>query len=434
MAAVRSSGAASPPAATPTAPTTQAAAGPWTAVPHLTANLPLVVSHADPHVAYVVTWPGNGATQAVLRRTDNDGATWTDLLIPHDVDTAPDGTTHAAGIVYLQLAASPVDPRVVLLGVQDVSPTCPAPYALATTGGRLFAGAPVCFFDYFSADGGAHWRRLSLPLNGLLALGIGTPASGLHGQAGTLYAMLAPYAAGRGAGLNTPRLVASEDGGGSWRLADAPLAASSQDIVAYAPIPGEAGGLYAMTCPDVTCPNGINLTSGTVQAPLELWRSDDAGAHWLAIGAVPNSVRGDVPAVGLAAATSSLLYVETSGTPDQPGQDHVEVSADGGHSWAWAPVRGGPTDMGRSQQLLGVRGDGTALIAFSRTGMGVSRDTIVYAWKARDAALRAVTPPLVDAAYVDDLWVAPGGAPASGSIWTVVQTASGYTARWYALA
>src|SRR5690348_5204793 len=221
-----------------------------------------VVAPSDPRVVYEYADNRQGP---VLRRSDDGGATWSDLAIP-GADTA------GASVSALHLGVNPADASNVFLradlGFARGDPNgCPAD---ATQKGA------ICPREYYSTDRGVHWNALHLPVPGTLFDGgvfFFYPWWILQAQGSRLYAGM----------LNTTtplatapdiRITGTEDGGKTWRLVDAGLAAQGLNVCDYIAAPsGET--LFARTAS--VCRSSDPTTPPTAR---RLWRSEDAGAHW----------------------------------------------------------------------------------------------------------------------------------------------------------
>jgi hypothetical protein len=138
-------------------------------------------------------------------------------------------------------------------------------------------------------DGGAHWGSPQLPVAGVLGdhlpnqTALNEQEQQLQAQDGRVYAAIVPLSSWVSGNSFGGRLVVSADGGATWRLCDAALHARGQVIYDVAPAPTGAS-IYAVT-QSVNAPSPESSTP----APLQLWRSDDTGAHWTLLGAPPRN-------------------------------------------------------------------------------------------------------------------------------------------------
>jgi hypothetical protein len=393
------------------------------------------VAPSDPRVVYEAytqyTDPAKQNGQLVLRRSDDAGATWHTLPNP-----VPGEVSVEALITQVVFIVSPLDAHAVIVQITLPSPlhqsfTCPAPFAQ-----YVHYQAP-CQPQYRSADGGATWVPLLTPDYGVpnqTLLGLRPPrmpywqgdeAAALRAQGSRLYsAVYGPD------GLCV-RIVASEDGGATWRTADDALAAQGVQIQDYAATP-TGTTLFA-----VTSPGDVRCFSATV---LTLWRSDDAGTTWHRVGQLPTPYDDGLVTVATADPAQPLLYLDAPGITGYAVDrltgarspfpsylaDDLKVSADGGHTWQSAPATGIPTGLRTFPGLLGTLADGSIVVGCvpdfgarpvpptSPFGTGTNDPVTLYAWKLGDPTWRQLTPALAQglnslvittAGGQDTLWV-----------------------------
>ena len=286
----RSSG----PASSPTA--TAQAHGKWQTV----ASLPFseapqgpVIAPSDPNTVYEAT-----LSPLKLRRTTDQGAHWTDLQAPGDT----------SNLESFQVFVSPLDAKMVFVTLTSPLPpksqasACPtimanqAPTGVSTVGAirRNSGAAPLagdltlsgnipCSLQYYSTDGGASWKQLTLPLRAalvnpdrMLAAPTVPPTSDvLSAQGNRLYA-----AAGCGPQCSGPSddIVTSGDGGVHWTLADQQIRAAGHYVCDFSAAPS-GSDVFAITATE-SCGNES-------APPIYLWHSADAGAHWTKVRQLP---------------------------------------------------------------------------------------------------------------------------------------------------
>jgi hypothetical protein len=382
----------------PSAPTVQH--GRWVSLDPLAAavefdanDLP-AIAPSDPRVVYESLAYGIQQGKAgTLRRTDDGGATWHELPIP-----VPAAHVGHAGFLVSPLAAHTVFLTLIDAHGEDCPPGTAQPMGESTTGGVL------CWLQYTSTDGGAHWAMTKLPAPATLTPNItnnsatSLPAAlGPDGKA-RLYAILSCPGAG-----SCSRLVVSADGGVSWQYADAPLLAAHARNVCSTTADLRGTAVYAVTTVGADC-------NWMMQQPLALWRSDDAGAHWTRLGALatPN-IRGmqvaHAPADGRALLFAAEPRTTQMTTNKVGGQSpvfsadvsDVKASSDGGATWTNAPGAGIPVglkpyyDIG----LLGTLSDGSIVVEFiPQAAQENFAGGTLFAWKPGDAAWRQLAPPL----------------------------------------
>ncbi len=381
------------------------------------------IAPSDPRVVYETQVYGIQQHQAGgLRRTDDGGATWHTLPLP----------IPAAHVGHAGILVSPLDPRDVFLTlISTTAADCPADRAQPLTESTS-PGAVICWLQYTSTDGGAHWATTRLPTASILTPNL-TNNSATSLQAGTLggqtylYALLNCVTA-----QSCSRLGASTDGGRTWRLADAPLMAAGAKNVCATASDLHGSALFAVTS-SAEC-------AYDVQKPLTLWRSDDAGAHWSRQGvlATPN-VRGSL-VTRIQGADRPLLYMALPRTAamatDKMGGQYpifsadsadLKVSADGGKTWQSAPAAGIPKglkpyyDMG----LMGTLSDGSVVVDFIAQNRDENFEgSTLFAWKPGDTAWRQIAPPVTWEA--DALLAVAGTKPGTDTLYLTMTNRGGY--------
>ena len=221
------------------------------------------------------------------------------------------------------------------------------------------------------------------------------------------------------------RILSSTDHGATWHVADAALAAAGMHICDFEAAPAGAT-LFARTA--AVC-QGDGFTSR------QLWRSDDAGAHWRQVTpfAAPFSSIWNTFTVASAARSGSNQLILYEGVPNQQtGATTYYASLDGGASWQPAPTTGLPQG---AQAILLAPGqtlrDGSLVVAFE-TGGGTanggpqpdgsgptptptpvgpapSATITCYAWKAGSARWVPLTQPVATGGLsLANLYVADG--------------------------
>jgi hypothetical protein len=222
--------------------------------------------------------------------------------------------------------------------------------------------------QYVSSDAGLHWSQLKLPLTGA----IGAPylnqqfftsvsTDGIHAQGQRLYTALGETNTGGVTKGISMRIVASDDGGTTWKLIDEGVSVSGQFICDFSAAPtgstlfaiAQTGGSF--------CYSDAGITDS-------LWRSNDGGTTWTEVGKLP-AIASNILVVSRGGA-QPLLYIHMPETAEggalQPSNTlpELEVSADGGKTWRAAPTRGLPTGITTSYGPLGALVDGSVLKAF----------------------------------------------------------------------
>jgi hypothetical protein len=384
-------------------PTTQAAPtvahGRWTSLDKLAAEVEFdandlpAIAPSDPRVVYQTLVRGiQQHLPGTVRRTDDGGATWHDLPLP----------VPAAHVGHAGFLVSPVDARNVFLTLIDTqAEDCPPGTA------QPIGEAPgvLCWLQYTSVDGGAHWQPTKLPAAGWITPNLTNNSStalqvarGSDGQP-RLYTLLnCPF------GVTTcSRLIVSADRGLSWTYADVSLLAlGARNVCATAADPRNAN-VYAVTTAGAEC-------SWNVQTPLTLWRSGDAGARWTKAGPLATANLRGLRVAPASSTSLALLYAATPRTTqmatDKMGGQYplfssdpadLKASADGGVTWTSAPSAGIPSNLMPYYDigLLGVLSDGAVVVeCIPRTAQENFAGGVLYAWKPGDATWRQLAPPL----------------------------------------
>lgn len=292
-----------------------------------------------------------------LRRSDDFGKTWVNLTPPQ----IP-GASYPASVSYITGMMSPLNPQVFVLTMQLTGITCPQ------SGGR--AASSICQVQYVTADGGATWKSLALPTAGLLGFGppIGLERSAFVAQATRLYSDVTQIQLASSGAMPPGRLVASDDGGVTWRLVDTALVARNTPVYAFTATPS-GSTVFALV--------GVNdptLSPGQLP-PLALWRSDDAGASWTAAGALPASDQGAMVAASDANGQTTLYLV----AGDSYNAPRLFASHDGGASWTECSEQ-----STEAPGLLGALPNGSILLDTANA---------VEEWDGSAHAPQAVAPP-----------------------------------------
>ena len=374
---------ANPPATvTATTQVSPTPAGAWAIPPGLSneATLP-IISPSNPNVVYEAGTAFDGSGAITLRRSDNGGASWQNLPVPSD-NLPVDG---------MSIGVSPLDASTVILSLttslNDHPSLCPASSAALRAQVSL-SGSPGCSVQYLSTDGGQHWSLIHLPIQGALGApffadeSFGDNDATFRAQGQRLYSALGKENVdGFAGGVNGLRLVRSDDGGSTWQLVDAALAASGQNICDYMPT-STGSTVYAITQSGQFCYD-------TGQDASALWRSDDAGATWTQVQQFPK-ISGHLTLVNQDTGTDPLIYLRMPATAYNAPQatnnsvSNIQVSADGGKTWKQAPHQGLPDYTSQSYGPLGVLSDGSIVAAFKMPDKSLT----LASWKYGSASWR----------------------------------------------
>lgn len=355
-----------------------------------------IAAPGDPSMVYyldIQVDPVTGYTQEQLSRLVNSQS-WVSLSVPlPDVASAPASENAQKGIAY-RMDVMPSDPMALILSLDVLgTATCPIANPVLYT----------CDEYLYSADGGAHWGPLGPPGPGLLAqwlaLDFGTVLQPYWTQDGRLYTTLST-----GDPTNHPygtRIVFSTDNGATWQYSDPQLVAGGRIMTEFVPAP------HGQTVYAITDEAGNDVTTRT------LWRSDDGGVHFRAIGGMPGSAANGVPSqaeligVGIAAGLGSVIVYRDTYTyrgtmtlndaPDRNALLSPEFSTDGGQTWKSLPLAGLPRATGRTPYTVGTLADGSLVvvvpgIAWEQGHGNAPAKLTFYAWKPGSASWRQLTP------------------------------------------
>ncbi len=372
-------------------PTSALPSGTWTAIPGLTNEVALpVIAPSNPSVVYEASASQNASAPLALRRSEDDGATWQKLPLP---------SGSLPPVDLFSLAVSPLDASTVFLSLSTYENNhpgfqCHSGQAFNGSSNALarLSGSPGCPAQYYSADAGQHWSKLSLPIQGSIGAPIQpeflatSSTSSFRVQGQRLYSALGGFDNnGVEIGVDSIRIVASDDGGKTWQLVDAQLAASGQFICDYMPT-STGTTIFAIT------QTGGNFCYSDSSITDYLWRSDDGGATWNEVSRLPD-VASNLALVPQSGSAPPLIYIHmpevAQGGSLQPSNvpPELEVSADGGQTWRAAPTKGLPAGTARSYGPLGVLSNGLVLKAFQASDQTLT----LCAWKNGESSWQQVT-------------------------------------------
>lgn len=279
------------------------------------------------------------ATHVTFQRSDDCGATWTNLTPP-----TLSGVVYNANVQALSVFANPLNPHVAYLTIQTdriiSSPPCissvPSPAATPTPASGGIGSAQssfICQWQFITQDSGKTWKPLKLPKQGVLGelspeLNASLSLIGnLRPQGSRLYGVITNAALDAGAIVPPGRLVASDDGGLTWKLVDAGIAAQKLGVWDFAPTPS-GKTIYAVAEPWYDPAR----KPPSYAATLSIWRSPDGGATWQRIGSTPGATSGKLVegmVAGSPSGASHTLYLMTG---DQNGRA-ILGSVDDGAIW-----------------------------------------------------------------------------------------------------
>lgn len=163
-------------------------------------------------------------------------------------------------------------------------------------------------------------------------------------------------------GSDASRLLASDDGGVTWRLIDTPIAAGNQVLDNYTASPS-GQSLFALSVAPQSPPRSLPLA-------YYVWSSADGGATWTRGGVTPGGRVDGIVATNISGSDRAALYVLADNNQQQVDL-HLYVTTDGGRTWA-RDLDLNTEDVGPSASpwLLGPLPDGGVAI-FDNAGIGV---------------------------------------------------------------
>jgi hypothetical protein len=335
---------------------------PWTSAPHLVGQpVAPILAPSDPSVVYeAAVTDSNG--EHVFRRSDDAGATWRDLPVPNDGGMS----AYPFTLSGLDLWVDPANAKNVISTLARGLPEQYCPNQRVDV---------ACQLQYFSADGGEHWSKMHFPVLGSITL---TERVSQR----TLDQPTIPLLQSQGTRLFTAvssRIVASQDRGATWRLADTGLYAADRHICDFVAAP-DATTLYATTgAPGCDWKNPSSVST--------LWRSDDAGAQWTRVKKLPGAGGFLIGAFKSPDHANFTVYIAV--TDGKLGLKHAWASEDGGQTWTEAPdpAPGAPEGQ-QVRSFLSEPRDGSLIITNSlKHGKFLS-------WRPGQANWRQIAQPL----------------------------------------
>ena len=388
----------------PTATSTPSFPGAWSVAGTFTTPLLPNLAPSDPRVAYFVQLQtpgktGASTTSVTLQRTDDAGKTWHSLPLPP-------GLVVDNNLLDVHVVVSSGDPRTVYLYSARSAASC-GPQG--DRGIRTLPLAPAmpqgsggaCLTQYRSADGGASWTPLTLPVPGVITQVV-------YDANGTLYALVAQPLYGSGNPL-PDRLISSSDGGQTWHTADASLWAQGYGIVSMAVGPSIAGTDRNVSVWVITDP--VAISQSQQAAPqYQPWRSDDGGVTWRLTfsGVLPYQYSATL------VAGAGALYQPPPPLTNQGVQALADelpaVSTDGGATWTKPPTTG--LRQGFSLAAAGAVAAGAAIVVPFMDG----NNTVFYRWAPGATSWTQVAPPLLQQQAAQLFAVASGGKT---TLWAV---------------
>lgn len=323
----------------------------------------LVLAPSNPLVGYqfAIVSTSKFSGSLLFESTHDVGATWQDITPP----AAIQGLNSQDFAMPTSLAVSPLDPNTLYLTVTAQTASC-----------------QYCTVQYYSRNGGASWHVLSLPAGDLL--------TSLCAQGSRIWGMIGPPFTAQDTTAPAGHLARSDDGGVSWTLADNKLP-SSVGIALYAPA---AAGHSVLVVSDRADRFNSGVCGGCLPpADYRVWRSDNAGASWTQVAALPYHDVNDYISGLFVAGDASALYLDVY-TPESRALTAMD-STDGGRTWSAAPASGINPTTPQLNALWGVLADGSVVATYSPPGDPYGDTTrAFYAWKPGTARWRALAAPL----------------------------------------
>lgn len=300
-----------------------------------------------------------GPTIVTFKRSDDCGASWTQLTPP-----PISGVDYATNVDWMDAFANPVNPQTAYLSVL-LGGSSGCSLSASTGGGSAAMSSMPCLVQFVSINSGATWSRLSLPVRGALA--ITSPVNTaltveglLRPQGQRLYGVVTDTVPGMSGVVPPGRLVVSSDGI-HWAVADAGLAARGYRVWDFAVTP--AGSTIYVTAQPLNDPS---YQAPTYEPTLSIWSSPDGGQTWTENAHAPDGAYGQGGAVEAMAAglnggqpvLQPVLYIVAA---NKSGQTQLLASVDGGRNWT-IDTR---FATGNTYQLIGTVRDGSALLESS---------------------------------------------------------------------
>ena len=306
-------------------------AGNWVAVLQGYTISSLVAANNSPGVLYACATHAN-TNFTVLRSTDF-GSHWQEI-----------GSKAALGETC-QLAINPTNSNDIFATSVSVS-NGQATIMLrhSTDGGQSWTSVqPTLKMTGSTSSTSVAWnvqelRFVGTTLFGLQWLPLNTSPTGLRGTLPKYFTRLA-------------RLVSSTDGGQTWTMVDAQLAAGGQSVSSYAVDPTNSSTIYELVStpwlpiqPNKTEPNDVIPTFGTNGS---LYKTTDGGATWhlllknLPFGTQMQLASGNTQVLYVGGTRSPLPYLKGAGatndTNNAQGGFNLQMSSDGGSTWRAVP-------------------------------------------------------------------------------------------------
>lgn len=356
----------------------------WNSPPglaHLSAQPFLAPS--NPRVVYLL-----GSRPIALKRSDDSGAHWKNLTLPEQ--------TSQAYSAIIQINAGDAQNVFLTLTFQQSASACSgnqtAPGAINAYSGYS------CQLSYYSTDGGTHWGLMKWSAQAGVSGAVGVIGE-IITQDNRLYSLSDRN--------QQQRLITSADGGATWQFADASLRARGQGLCSVAAAPtGSAVFAFVQSgyCSQAKGYLHSDVTLPQAGAGLAIWRSDDAGAHWLQVSRFPYQQPD----------TQAFMAVDTGGAQptllaaEGQGATYTRlVSTDGGKTWQQLPTS--PNILASSQTTLS---DGSILM----TGQTPGGTTSIFAWKPGSQSWRQIASPFTGSPM--ELVVSPS-ANGQQTLWLV---------------
>jgi hypothetical protein len=226
-----------------------------------------------------------------------------------------------------------------------------------------------------SATGGASWTQAALPTDGshTVFLGPGVLGPGIISQENRLYTGLVVDPGSTATALVANALMVSQDDGATWQWTN------------QAPMDGQhcLGSIAAPTTGTTLFATTLSRCDGqaSASASAQIWRSDDAGAHWTRAGSLPATAAASLKVVHVSDQAQPVLIL-TSALDLQSFEQSMDFSLDDGKTWHPVPALAGPLD---EPGLVWILHDGSLLDQSSNA---------FFAWKAGEAHWHQVAPSL----------------------------------------
>ena len=297
---------------------------------------------------------GGAPTIVTLQRSDDCGATWTNLTPPQIT-----GVSYTTNVNLMTIFTSPLNPNTAYLTLQVSGTACSSTSAAA----RSAQSSTVCQPQFVTTNGGASWQRLALPVRGILGVISASSVTSLsvegmlRPQGSLLYGVVTDATLASSGVIPPGRLVVSSDGGVHWTLCDGPLATQGYGVWDFAVTP--TGTTIFVTAEPFNDPS---RQPPSYSPPLSIWSSPDGGHTWTEGGPAPGSGVSQSGVVLFMSAGMNGGHAIAYIVAEDNGLARMLASVDGGRVWQEDTALKYADTGGEIFELLGMLPDGSVVI------------------------------------------------------------------------